>query len=101
MKIQINFGDVQRSDAIREHVEEVVNRELKRFAERVTRVEVHLHDDNAKKHGPDDKRCVMEARPAGKDPVKTEAKHEDLYRAIKRTGEKLKRALEKRLEAHS
>ena len=101
MKIQINFGDVPRSDAVTEHVENVVNRELKRFGERITRVEVHLRDDNAKKSGPNDKRCVIEARPAGKDPVKTEAKDDDLYRAVKRAAEKLRRALQKRLEARS
>lgn len=42
---------------------------LERFADRLTRIEVHLADDNAGKPGKDDKRCTLEARPAGQQPV--------------------------------
>ncbi|MEV0946086.1 HPF/RaiA family ribosome-associated protein [Rhodococcus sp. NPDC049939] len=42
---------------------------LERFSEQITRVEVHLSDENAGKGGPDYKRCLLEARPAGQPPV--------------------------------
>ncbi len=42
---------------------------LERFGDRLTRVEVHLADDNGGKVGGDDKRCTLEARPAGQQPV--------------------------------
>jgi hypothetical protein len=42
---------------------------LARFSGRLTRVEVHLGDENAEKAGPVDKRCMVEARPAGQHPV--------------------------------
>ena len=38
---------------------------LERFGDRITRVEIHLGDENAAKSGDDDKRCVLEARVAG------------------------------------
>ncbi len=46
-----------------------VDAALARFSDRLTRVEVHLGDDNAGKGGQDDKRCTLEARPAGQQPV--------------------------------
>lgn len=46
-----------------------VDTALERFGDRLTRVEVHLADDNAGKAGADDKRCTLEARPAGQQPV--------------------------------
>jgi hypothetical protein len=46
-----------------------VEQALHRFASRLQRVEVHLGDTNAGKHGADDKRCMMEARPSGHPPV--------------------------------
>ncbi|MGI8631307.1 MAG: HPF/RaiA family ribosome-associated protein [Solirubrobacterales bacterium] len=42
---------------------------LARFADQLTRVEVHLADENAGKGGGADKRCKIEARPAGQQPV--------------------------------
>jgi hypothetical protein len=50
-------------------VEGEVNRSLKRFARRLTRVEVHLSDENSHKFGVLDKRCRVEARPAGHRPL--------------------------------
>ncbi len=42
---------------------------LERFRDQITRVEVHLHDQNGPKHGATDKRCLMEARLAGHQPL--------------------------------
>jgi hypothetical protein len=55
-------------ELIRE-VEAEVGAALSRFGERLTRVEVHLGDENAAKHGAADKSCTLEARPAGQQPV--------------------------------
>ncbi len=43
--------------------------ELDRFGRRLTRIEVHLRDESAGRETLDDIRCLMEARPAGQDPV--------------------------------
>ena len=42
---------------------------LTRFSDQLTRVEVHLSDQNAGRGGADSMRCVLEARPAGRQPV--------------------------------
>lgn len=42
---------------------------LSRFADGISRVEVHLGDANGAKSGSADKRCMVEARPNGQQPV--------------------------------
>jgi len=70
MNIQINSNrsvsvDIGRST----RVEASVSQLLQRFEGQITRVEVHLSDFNGERFGADDQRCVLEARPAGRDPV--------------------------------
>jgi predicted transcriptional regulator of viral defense system len=69
---------------------------LDRFADRITRVEVHLSDVNAQKGG-QDIRCVVEARAAGLDPVAVDDTAEDVERAVRGAAGKLQRALDSRL----
>jgi len=40
-----------------------VRERLSRFEDRLTRIEVHVRDENGPKHGGDDKACTIEARP--------------------------------------
>jgi len=47
---------------------------LERFAKRLTRVEVHLTGIDNKKTGKRDRRCLVEARPAGARPLTVSAK---------------------------
>jgi len=60
---------VEGGDELIREVEAEVDAALSRFSKRLTRVEVHLGDENAAKHGPDDKSCTLEARPAGQQPI--------------------------------
>lgn len=71
MQIQVNTDrTVEGGDQLVEMVEGKVQAALDRFADRITRVEAHLSDVDGEKRGGDpDKRCVLEARPAGKPPV--------------------------------
>lgn len=62
-----------------EGVEALVKDKLARFAERITRVEVHLNDENGQgKVGGPDKRCMLEVRLASMDPITT-TDHADTY----------------------
>lgn len=99
MQIQINAGDVQHSDAVDERIENEVRTALELFGERITRVEVHLRNLNGPKHGVD-KRCVIEARLAGHDPLAVEADAEDLYQAVHLAAGKLERAVRHKVERH-
>ena len=101
MKIQINYGDIEHSDAISEHVTQAVEAALALVVDRVTRVEVHLRDDKKNRRGPDDHRCVMEARLAGEQPLAVEARTGDIYDAVKQCADKLKRAVTRKLERSS
>jgi ribosomal subunit interface protein len=99
MQIQINYGDIDGSDALETRVTDKLNRELQYVADRVTRVEVHLRDDNSSnKSGPQDKRAVMEARPAGFDPITIDHAGEDIYKVIDEAAAKLGRAVKKHFD---
>lgn len=70
MKIQFNTDkNIQGTATLETIVSEKINRELKRFAGNITRIEVHLSDQNADKSGPDDIQCKIEARLEGRQPV--------------------------------
>ena len=99
MKIQINPGDVETSEAIDQRIRDEVEKALRHFAEQVTRVEVHLHDENGPKAGLD-KRCKLEVRLAGHDPMMVEHDARDLYEAIHQAADKLERAVRHKLERH-
>jgi len=99
MLIQVNYGDVERSDAIDEFVHDKVTKELGHLADKLTRVEVHLRDDNSSaKSSSNDKRCTMEARPAGRKPLTVEHAGDDLYTVIAESAGKLSRAVKKNVE---
>lgn len=71
MQIQLNTDkNITGDEALAHSVETTLNRVLARFSGKVTRLEVHLSDENStSKSGVIDKRCLLEARLAGLDPV--------------------------------
>ncbi len=89
---------IEGSEALAQRVETEVEGTFGRFADQITRVEVHLHDDNAHKGGDHDKRCVMEARLAGHQPVAVTHDAASLDEAIDGASEKLERSLDHLLD---
>ena len=69
---------------------------LDRFAPRITRLEMHLNDLNAAKSA-DDKRCQIEARPKGLQPLSVTHKAESIEFALDGAVEKLGHALDHQL----
>ncbi|UYV13880.1 MAG: HPF/RaiA family ribosome-associated protein [Phycisphaera sp.] len=99
MHVEFSYANVESSDALESHTHQQLESAIGRFEDRLTRVEVHFADENsAQKSGSDDKRCTMEARPRGRDPITVEANAGDFYPAVNDAAGKLKRALAKRLE---
>ncbi len=47
----------------------IITEELSRFSQQITRVEVHFSDEDGQKDGFNDKRCMVEARLAGMNPI--------------------------------
>ncbi|MEM0913913.1 MAG: HPF/RaiA family ribosome-associated protein [Planctomycetota bacterium] len=100
MQIQVNFGDVEATSALNDHAEAAVLKALEHVASQVTRVEVHIRDDKGKRQGPDDKRCMMEGRIAGEQPLAVDARGNDLYKSITEAAGKLGRAISRKLDRH-
>nr|WP_217476784.1 ribosome-associated translation inhibitor RaiA [Stutzerimonas stutzeri] len=94
MQILVNSNhSVDVTSSLEEHVKAAVESELERFDDQLTRVEVHLNDENSGKSGPQDKRCQMEARVKGHDPISASHKADSLTLAIDGAAEKLNHAL--------
>jgi len=95
MNVQVNTShNVAGSEQLDEYVRSTVEAVLGRFGEQITRVEVHLSDDNADKSNGDDKRCLMEARPAGMQPVVVTHVAASLDDAVDGAVERLERLLD-------
>lgn len=66
MKIQFNTDkNIHGSEALEAKVGERIEHYLGRFDEFITRIEVHLSDENAHKSGGDDIQCKLEVRLEG------------------------------------
>lgn len=95
MQIQVNSDNhIQGNIRLEEWVRSTVESTLERFEEDLTRVEVHLRDENGDKPGPHDKRCQMEARPKGHQPISVSHKSASLDQAVEGAATKLEHALE-------
>lgn len=74
MQVQVRTDDhIQGGESLIQWVEQEAQSKLSRFREYLTRVEVYFSDTNAGKGGVDDKRCVIEARPANHQPLSAQA----------------------------
>ena len=95
MDVLVNTDNSVEGDAtLAGEVETTLRHSLARFADRITRLEVHLGDENSHKHGADDKRCLIEARIAGRAPTAVTHHAPDLHRAVAGAADKMKAALD-------
>jgi hypothetical protein len=70
MKIQFNTdNNVTGSEELRASLTSIISGELSRFKDHITRLEVHLSDEDGHKDGQNDKRCMIEARIEGRQPI--------------------------------
>ena len=95
MHIQVNTdNNITGSEELTSRYTSVVEKGLMRFSDRITRVEAHLSDTNSHKQGGADKRCVLEARLNGLDPIAVSHQAESLDLAVNAATDKMKRALD-------
>lgn len=97
MQIQVNAADRETRHVDDEWVQKEVEKAMGRFADRITRVEVHIRDVNGPKVGTD-KQCAMEARLAGLDPMAVTADGENIGAAVISAAGKLHRKVQSELE---
>jgi ribosomal subunit interface protein len=105
MQIQLNTdANVQGRESLAEWVETELKHKLPRFRDHITRIEVHLSDASAARVGEADKRCKIEARLAGRQPVAVShdaAKVADAFHgAVDKLLRKLDTALGRVRDAH-
>ena len=94
MQIQVNTDhNIDGRQRVGDYVRGVVEHAVSHFERQVTRVEVHLSDDNGAKSGPDDKRCVMEARVSSLAPITVTHRGANIDEAIHGAASKLKQRI--------
>jgi ribosome-associated translation inhibitor RaiA len=99
MQIQVNADHtVTTPTGFSEYVRKTIEETLHNCKSQITRVEVHFRDENGAKAGSNDKRCVMEARLAGRKPIAVTDQADTLDEVISGAAEKLKHAVAKILE---
>lgn len=95
MQIQIHTdSNIEGGEKLIAHFSGVVEGALERFSDRITRVEIHLSDQNSDKSGQDDKRCMMEARLEGRQPIAVTHLAASLDQAVDGAAHKLTRLIE-------
>ncbi|HDP95512.1 MAG TPA: HPF/RaiA family ribosome-associated protein [Candidatus Aminicenantes bacterium] len=96
MHVQVNTDrNITGGTELSVKVEAVVKKGLKRFIGQVTRIEVHLSDENsAKKGGGNDMRCLLEARPAGLQSTSVSHHAATIEQAVDGAVDKMKRVLD-------
>ena len=96
MTILLNTDkNISGNERLESYVNSTISEELSRFSEHITRIEVHLSDENGDKEGVNDKRCVLEARIKNKQPIAVTSDENTTEKAISDALDKLKVSIEK------
>ena len=94
MIIQLNADkNLTIHEAYETQISEKLSKDLERYSDHITRLEVHLSDENGNKSGQNDKKCLLEARMEGKSPIVTSDLGNTYDLALKGATEKLKHAI--------
>lgn len=98
--MQIEIGtdhSVKMHDEWTAKLEAMVQHAMRHHREQLTRVVLHLSDQNADKSGDADKRCAMEGRLRGMQPVAVTHSASTFDQAVSGAADKLARLLENTL----
>src|SRR4051812_15518461 len=70
MQVQVNTSNgIDNKESLEQWANEFLHEQLSRFRQEITRIEVQLSDENALRKGAGDKRCMLEARLNGHEPL--------------------------------
>ncbi len=95
MRIQTHTDNhIDGSVELDKYAGAVVENAIGHLAERITRVDIHLCDENGEKGGHSDKRCSMEAHLKGHQPLTVRHAAETIGQAVQGAADKLKHALD-------
>jgi len=95
MQIQVTTDHtIDGHEALAVRIRGVVENALSRVSDHITRVEVHLIDESGPKSRKNNKRCMMEARPEGRQPISVTDESSTLELAVDGAADKLARSIE-------
>ncbi len=94
MQIQFNTdktinGDERHQDYFTSQISE----ELKKYQSQITRIEVHISDENGRKEAENDIRCLLEARLEGRQPIAVSNQADTIEQSVSGAIDKLKASL--------
>ena len=99
MLVQIHTDkNIEGGSRFAEYFTTEIKNELARFDEIVTRVEVHITDENGNKSTTNDKKCVIEVRVEKKQPIAVTANADSPEKAFFEALEKIQRVLDTTVE---
>lgn len=91
--------NIEGKERVEAYFTDRIKDDLKHFEDQVTRVEVHLSDNDGAKSGAKDKKCIIEVRPKGLNPMAVTSNEDKIEKAIdsatKKIASKLKTSLGK------
>jgi ribosome-associated translation inhibitor RaiA len=94
MIIQINSdNNITVHPKFEAELDELLTTKLSRFVDHITRIEVHFSDENGQKGGGNDKKCKLEARMEGRQPIVVTDINDTLGQSASGAIEKMKAAL--------
>ena len=95
MTIQINTDkSLTVHEMYHAQLKDLLSEELNRFDEHITRLEMHLSDENGNKESEDDKRCLLEARLKDRQPIAVSDVANTYDQAVNGAIDKLKTSLD-------
>lgn len=94
MIIQINTDkNLHVHEAFDAKLDRLLTEELHHYSDFITRLELHLSDENGNKQGVNDKRCLIEVRIEGRQPIAVTDHANDYEHAVKGALVKMKTVL--------
>ncbi len=95
MKIQFNTDKtISGNEKDQYYFTSLIEEGLKIFESHITRIEVHLSDENGKKEGLNDMRCLLETRMEGRQPLAVSCQADTVELAMSGAIDKLTAYLE-------
>lgn len=94
MIIQFNTDKIVNGDKkTQDYFKAQIDKELSHFKSNITRIEVHISDQNGIKDGKNDILCLLEARLEGRQPTAVSCQDDTIESAVSGAIEKLKAVL--------
>ncbi len=89
-KIQLNTDkNIPGDERLESYLSSIIEEDLSRFSDHITRIEIYLADENSHKKGTDDKRCTLEARLKDRQPIAVTSHATTVEKAVTDALEKL------------